>query len=978
MELLKRSISLLLVFSLFIETGAVYATNLPGADEEEQPVNPPNTPTGVQCSAEGDKPAATGVCCMGLEKINGVCQQAALEDKSLVACEVPDETCPADQTCPPKKIDCAPGMECLPQSTKTLFSRLAPTTDTIEEINYNRNELDAQLSDIENPQANGGVCFHNMHCSSYNCVANKCEEKKVCRLAAEGEVAAAGVNCGPDLEKSPNGTCVFSEKAKNTVYLGLLNESTISPVGKCQFELDQETKEKAIVAMKSLRAMEYFLATVNVPVEEECFFVMPKLKHGVGEAMYETRKHILEMFTTGLNEIETDYAKIIAAGEKYRKALESNGASQGGSNELTIHKDEVITEDDLGSRILSGYDAMMIMYRRNLLFQSYEKAMFEVMKHVQPQITQLNTHMPNWNDGDTSFNIGDRVVSGACPGSKYKKKKRWKWTTKYYESVKDRWSWQYDVTGNSPMNADIVKREKVSKILGLLSGYEDKGTAEEKQASIDAAVKQAITDFTVPKFYMMDPLIYGGLSHGSVGQHKQLGKKGGFLGFSGFKDLRHARYIRGDGSGSFTSMHQSTRNNIKEFYKSLKMKKDQPKFIYEPELVTTYAKACLESERTEKCTDFDAFLDDVNDEAFAYFLAYGRHTTDSYTNFFRSASTYRRKLLAKMEVDMQNISKYYDTVIKHRDEQNACIEKVMNGLIDNSILVDGTGGVEEGSGNTPRSVRVKPGGMNNLATNSVGGKKVKLSKLNPLSRTKFSFNLRDSQLKSLNSNSMLDSVSGIGGSSVDSASVNGADAFLAVRSDAMKKANDKASSLGVNVAGKNKAAGKIQSSIAKSGARAGSSASGGSSSLNNARNAFFLGGGESSVSGKDVDGSSGAKGEGVNGAGEVAVGNKDGAAGANGAGADGQPLVNESLVTGQNAAGWGEDGANGAGGAGMNGQGGKDLSGLSDEERERLLAEAERNKKDYQGSEDDGIFKKVSKAYVRNLDKVLIKKKKID
>lgn len=973
MELLKRSICFLLIFTLFVDTTVVYATSLPPNDVE-QPVNPPNTPEGVQCSGEGEKPGAKGVCCVGYENMGGICQQPPLEDKSLVVCEFPDDTCPADETCPPKKIDCAAGMACLPQSTKILFSRLAPTTDTIEDINNDRRALDAQLSDIENPMGNGGLCFHNMHCQSYNCVKNKCEEKKVCRMAAEGEVAASGVECGPDLEKQPNGQCVFSDAARNTVYLGLLNESTITPVGKCQFELDQETKDKAIVAMKSLRALEYWLATVNVPPEEECFFVMPKLKHGVGEAMYETRKQILEMFTTELNQIETDYATIIAAGERYRTALESNGDQKGSTKEVTIHKDEKITEGDLGSRILSGYDAMMIMYRRNILFQSYEKAMFEVMKHVQPTITALNTNMPNWNEGSSSFNIGDRVVSGACPGSKYKKKKMWKWTTKYYETVKDRWAWQYDITGIAPLNADIVKREKVSKMLGLLSGYEDKGTAEEKQASIDAAVKQAISDFTMPKYYMLDPLIYGGLSHQMVGQQKTLGKKGGFLGFSGFKDLRQARYIRGDFAGSYTSMHAATRKNIESFYKNLKQKKDQPKFIYEPELVTTYAKACLDPEKTEKCTDFDAFLNDVNDEAFAYFLAYGRHTTDSYSNFFRNNASYRRKLLAKIEVDMQNISKYYDTVIKHRDEQNACIEKVMNGLIDNSILVDGSGGVDEGSGNVATGVKVKTGNLKNLATSKVSGRKTNISKMSPLSRSKFQFNLKDSQLKSLNSNTMLDSVSGIGSSNVDSASVDAGNAFLAVRADAMKKSNEKASKAGINVDGKNKAANKIASSIAKSGARSGSSAGG--SSLNTAKGAFGFGDiGGSEVSKSAVDGSSGAKGEGVNGTGEIGVGSKDGAGATNGNANNPLAGIDSGAGggAGQDASGWAA-GANSSGA----GAGGKDLSGLSEEERERLLAEAERNKRDYQGSDEDGIFKKVSKAYVRNLDKVLIKKKKVD
>lgn len=948
-------------------------TTPPLKDGEEAVVRtmPATIPEGVtSCAIEGERPSRTVVCCEGYS-VNqaGFCDEPVMEDKSLKYCG------PVDEHSEPSA--CPSGLACMPQSPAVMFSRLAPTSDSVETIRSSKQELDAQVNDYE-PKGAGASCAHPKECASYNCKSGKCEEKLVCRMAGENEVAGAGVNCGPDLVlNQQTGKCELSAEAKNTVYLGLLDEVQIRDAGQCQFELDKETKDKALVAMKSLRAAEYFLTTVTLePQRDECFMTVPLLKYEVETMMYETRKVVLENFTTVLNEIEKDYATVMTASQNYSKAVESNGKYEGSEKPVEVHGEKPISEGTLGSRVLSGYDALVIMKRRNALFQSYEMAMLEVMKQIGPKVTGLNTNMANWNDGDSSWNTGSQTVSGPCEGSKYKKKKRWKWTTKYYETTKDRWAWHFEVTGNAPGNADIVNREKVKNILGLLSGYAASGSTDEQKAAADAAVAKAVQEFTSPKFFMMDPFMYGGMMQGTYGQTKSLGKKGGFLGFSGFKDLRNARYIRGDEGGSFTSMHRNLSTNVQDFYKSLKTKKDQKTFVYEPELVTTYAKDCLDSARTEKCDQFDKFLQDVTDESFAYFLAHGFHTTDSYTNYFRNAMTYRRKLLAKLEVDIQNIGKYYEKVIDYRVKQNTCIDKVLANLDASGIIADESGGgVEEGNSNKPTGVNVKPGrvtGLNNNTANATAGKKLNVPKLNAVSRNKFLFNLRDTNMSSLNDSTKLDNVGGIGSTSVDSASVDGAGGtnFFAIRSANMKKANQIASSKGVNVAGKDKAAKGIQSSIAKS---SGSGSMIGGSSINTARGAFGFGGvGDSSVSKSALDGSSGPTGEGVKGSGEIGMGDKTGA-GADGKGANGEPLVNDPYGSGAYGANGGADGAGGA-----NGAFGKNGSGLSEEEQNRLLSEAERNKKDYNGSDDDGLFKKVSKAYVRNLDKVLIKKKKVD
>ena len=55
-----------------------------------------------------------------------------------------------------------------------------------------------------------------------------------------------------------------------------------------------------------------------------------------------------------------------------------------------------------------------------------------------------------------------------------------------------------------------------------------------------------------------------------------------------------------------------------------------------------------------------------------------------------------------------------------------------------------------------------------------------------------------------------------------------------------------------------------------------------------------------------------------------------------------------------------------------------DPTGMSDEEKDIMAANYDRNKSDYRPNEDDSLFKVVSKTYVRNLEKILTRKKKLE
>jgi len=74
-----------------------------------------------------------------------------------------------------------------------------------------------------------------------------------------------------------------------------------------------------------------------------------------------------------------------------------------------------------------------------------------------------------------------------------------------------------------------------------------------------------------------------------------------------------------------------------------------------------------------------------------------------------------------------------------------------------------------------------------------------------------------------------------------------------------------------------------------------------------------------------------------------------------------------------------DQGTSGAGGSDAgNASGLADQTGLSEEEKNQMMAVYERTKHRYDSDGGDGIFEKVSKAYVRNLEKILVRKKSID
>jgi hypothetical protein len=915
MERFKQFIVSLIIFSLSMNTFA--RVSLSEISDNSNPYTETSSNTTLSCTQMDEVPSQDKLCCQGLEKnLNtGKCDEPVYVDKALVGCN--------------SNNDCSGGTGCFSQSSKDLFSRLSPAY-TNDELNGEYQSLvSMQTHDIE-AKAPGSLCAHARDCDSYSCLAGKCVEKKICRFADRGEIASAGIKCAEGMVRNASGRCDLSPEAKNPVYLGLLNEVVIEKAGQCNFKLDEETRKRSIIALKSIRAMEWMLATSSQDASDDCFGTIPLLKDEIGKSFHDTRKKIVNNFSARLNQIEDDFRKLIDAKEDSEKIL-------------VIHGDEKIAESNLATRQTSGYDSLMMMYRRNLLFQSYEESMLTTVKAANVKVTGLSEAMSGWQDGDTSWSLGSRVVQNYNCGAKYKKWRPFEWNTKYYSNTSNRWTSYYQITGNANKNADIIKKEEVALHLSLIGGI---------------SKEEAISEFTKSNYYLMDPMMFGQLDFENYGEEKSLGRTG-FLGL-GKRDLRKPRYLKGNASGSYARIYNDLKPKLREFYRNLNSDNSQSGFVYEPELLTTSAKDCLAPEKhndpkltqTEKeirksaCSKFEAYLDSILDESFAQWLAYSASSNSNYTGYFENALTWRRKLLTKLEVDMQNISKYYETLISHRERQNECIEKVVNGLVDSGILATNSNGIVEGS----LMVEGSKGTLSSTSSNT----SLHSGRISKLTRPKFTFDLMSSSLSKINNKSMLDNLSGVGNTSDRAGVGSTSSAMLASRRQSMIKANDQAKSVGINITDKEKAVRDVMNGLTKNATS--SMVAGAAPSFKGSRSSYGF-------PDKDLKNKTG-----------ILIVPEE-----NEKNSDLDSKVSTiDLMPGQSGSDRrGEDFI-------IDGSHSKDKeavsnpTGLSETDKERILAEYERTKKDYKTAEEDGIFNIVSKAYVRSLERILTRKKSID
>lgn len=878
----------------------------------------------------------------------GVCAEGLTLNLNNNKCDLPVYRDPIMKSCT-SHGDCTGGHGCYTQKSQDLFTRSGRNDQEEEELRLLQDVLLEQTSDMD-LKALGASCEHAMECASYSCENRKCTEAKVCRFGEIDEAAPGSIKCNEEkaLTKGASEKCELNPEAQNSVYLGLLNEPTFKPVGQCQFELDNETKMKSIQAMKTMRAMEWLLATISRSDADDCFRVIPLLREQIGKPFFDRRKIILENFNIKLAQIENDFNSLMEAQKLMKEGVKSMAP-------VEMHGVNV-TQYELGTRQTSGYDTLMIMHRRNQLFQAYEIAMRDLVIETHKKIASLSDAMATWSDGASSWSLGEGMTMSAYACAAKYKKLTWKgWKTKRYSNVSNRWTDYYEVSGNQASNSNIMKRESVINYLEQMSGIKP----------------ESIHPLFTRKHYLIDPLMPGGsgkIAFTQFGTKKSL-RKGGLFGFLKKRDLRKPRYLKGGGSGSYTAIHTAFKARVNDFYKSMRPERT-PKvenFVYEPELVTVFAKDCIDNPSNEKCEDFTKFVDEVTDIAFAQFWAYSYHRNDKYTGYFSNATTWRRRLLAKYEVDMTNVSQYYDKIIQHRNVQNECIDRVLTQVETEFMNQDNTG-ISEGATNNYYSGTNYNG--NGSDTSSSDYSKAPLT---ASTRGKFSFDLVTGELRNLNSGSRMDNIGGTGKTSESGSIGNSSNEnsnIMAKRLAKLKESNAKASAKGVDVASKDKKVLTAMSSASSGRYGASALAAGGQGAGASSGGALGSSAYKASLT-DDLVGIGDGKGMEITGVGMGVAG--DGKAGAGGAGGD----IKFKGLKG----GYGMGSLNSSGsGDGMNsgsGSGGEytDPTGMSDEEKDIMMANYERNRSKYDTKEDDGLFKILSKAYVRNLDKVLTKKR---
>ena len=848
----------------------------------------------------------------------GVCCQDLVPNPHTLKCDMPVISDPSMTSCTDDST-CTGGTGCFPQRGTDLFSNLSSIEDeqTLEE---GSTLMDAQIETLEDedPRPLGAACVHPRQCESYSCSSDKkCVEVKVCRFADVDEFAPGNIKCGKDLIKTGANIC----KPDPSVHPEDDTTVEFEQGPSCQFNIKKETAEKAQRAMKSLRAMEWLFATNDFTTQESCLGINDLMKDEVAVPLSNRRKELLSQFSTTLKGIETDFQTLVTAKEL-------------GDQVVTIHLDERISGSRLSTRQTSGYDSLVMLLRRNVMFQDYESQMLNQLSDASLKVSALSTEMAKWKERDQSWNLGTRTMNyRACkPNWEY-----WflRWKPFKLKKTKNRVANIYVVKGSAQNNRSAITKSEVANHLKLI--YRDSNALNYFVSS--------------PNYYMLDPIMRKSpLDFDDFGWETKIDDILLKIFVTPFLRVKKDPLnLTGNKSHHLSAIYDRTGPHIQEYIKGLKTNPDQKDFVYDPELVNSGAKDCLDPDNTNKanCDLYTTYLKELQDEAFAQWFAFSAHKKSKYKSYFNRQNTGRNKLFEKYASDLALMVNYYNEVLKQREIQNECLERVIYGLEDSGILGSTNGGVQEGnyydpSTGTPGAGSATPGSSSASAVK------------NRLTRTKFSFNLAGGMNSSNGGKTNSDKVEKSGNDTKSANVRQSALALLAARKESIKKNNALASSMGVDVAGKQKDYKDIVASIDKQSqlgalnSRAGSGSGSGISAFG-ANKTIGVGGGDSTKT-SDSENSS------------------DGGATKDLMTSIPQPAID--LNRGQSFGG-------GSNSETTQENDNQNPGGLSDSDRERMLSEYERNKKDYKSSEEDDLFGKVSKAYVRNLDKVL-KKKKIE
>ncbi len=838
--------------------------------------------------------------------------------------------------------DCSSGKGCFVSDADDHFS--GPTNSDAEENSQDiaaeqlEDYIDSILGDEGDEKDNGQGCTYHAECDGYNCEAKKagnryvktCTERKICRLGQGGDIAIAPVQCEEGLVKDQQNKCI---SLTDGVYAGIVQDTDLETdnTDMCKMNVPSDLQFAGQSAIKQMRAMEFLFANSSSP-DTDCLRSIEVLKGKIGTPLLNARIGIVQNFNAGWSQIKKDYQTLMAA----------QAADATSTNQVQVHGAS-ISEGQLKTRTASGFDMLIMMKRRNELFSEFESKMLEATKAASVEAAKLGNSFRGFDEGSKSW--------GYEGGSHYSKGdvscRPWLLSKGKKRKVKRRMSHNYKVKGHRDNNYKNMKADIVF------------------MATLSAMGGNADSDLGKRKYFLMDPLIPYPKDFNSYGN--------GY----GLTRTKYNRKLNADNKDSLLQIRNDMQDAIFRHLSKLNPS-NKSDFLYEPELVQITdgevnkqaENSCLSAAKidTAECSNMKKFIADLSSVSTAQSWAYGRHSKRKYKDFFGSDNTWRNRLFKFYGEQYLNLVHYYETLSQYREKQNLCIDQRL-GLVTSTMAEGGyVAGLsnnywdpnkylEEMKSGTPKSSTTR----SNLSVNH-------------------NFSGFDGSTNAFqNGGSLKDNIAGSNMPGADSsASVNSAtDAAFAANVKRMQEANKKVSaselaekSKGIMDSMKTIAKGSGAATAAGAGPGSGSSSASLGAGFGNSSGAFGGAGANGAAAlGKDLKGDADKNGEGKATSG-IAGGSTSGS------GVAGGSAGGAGFASGLGGISAGSGNGMTSGDASAGGAGYQDPTGMSDEEKDRLLANYQRTKSQYDPKEDDSLFKVVSKAYVRNLEKVLTKKKK--
>ena len=759
---------------------------------------------------------------------------------------------------------------------------------------------------------------------------------------ALGQICARNMDCESYNCKKSSGMFPTCQKPETICRLAALNEVALGKV-KCETPYQKDAMEKCIDP--SLSVYRGVLGKIiAAPTDQtKCQFelrptapgatpadIRPAIDLAIGtsrslEWLFSTTTHqrdcvkVVDFLKEKIKEKIDKRKEILKIYSLNTKMVEDNfalvtAAQKDNMEPILTLCDDTTTQHDVAMRRATGLDFLCYMKKRNEVFSIYEKDMLEWTNDMTTMIEQYRADVFNYSENAKSWKIGDKHYDWKSPVCRY-------WVNLLVgvvtpKKLKKRWDQKYIVSPNKKFDT-VLQRENIKNYMSYM------GVSDSYQV--------------MRRGYYLDPVMPGG--DNSV----RFQSFGGGAGI--FTSSDHQRTLR---NGEMADMYNKYNARITAFLKEMKIG-DIPEedFIYEPEMPSAYEyRGCISKIDTPECSPFKAYVTKLQDISFAQFLAYSKHTKSKYKDYYQSPNTARQKLWNRYTTDLTNLSNYYTAIEQLRTAQNGCIDKVISQIRGGGYSGEAMG-ITQGDGNYFQGSE-----SNYQSTTTTSTTKAPTIKSGQsLTPIKLTLGVYNKALKSNTNNGSTTSGAGAGLGSVDSAAGS-----LAARNKTIADANSKATSSGYDLKKEDDA---IRASM-NSGKSGGAGGAGTSASSNSSNSSASGAAGNKATLGDGAD-SANASGAGASGA--------TGAASAAGG----------SAVPGAEGAIPGLIGGAASGSAAASSTSGhQDPTGMSDEEKDVMAANYDRTKTRYQTNEDDSLFQVVSKTYVRNLDKILTRKKKLD